>query len=164
MAYPEMLGLFEAGFVSGKCSDVQTRSLSRLTPDVVAAFVTAIKSRTSPLSAIYWHHCHGAPTRVPEGETPFGARQEHFMIDIIATWDCDSRDSTAHRHWAQDLSQALVPMAMKGGYPNMLGPDAYDQIPYAYGSNLTRLQNVKRRFDADGVSTSATALPLDSSA
>jgi FAD/FMN-containing dehydrogenase len=121
--------------------------------------------RTSPFSAIAWHHCHGTPTRVPIGDTPFGIREEHFMVDLVAAWDSDSQsNSAAHWQWVRDLSHAVAPMALAGGYPNMLGPDAHDQIRYAYGSNLPRLQKAKQTFDPDGIFTSATPLPLESEA
>jgi FAD/FMN-containing dehydrogenase len=41
----------------------------------------------------------------------------------------------------------------------MMGPEAHDQIPYAYGSNLQRVQSLKKRFDPDGIFTSAIPLP-----
>ncbi len=156
----EVLDMFESFIVSGRHYTVETRSLPALTPDAVAALITAMENRTSPFSALVWHHCHGAPTRIPIGETPFAARQEHFMIDIVAGWEADSRgDKTLHREWARKVSQALAPMALPGGYPNMMGPEAHDQIPYAYGSNLQRLQSLKKRFDPDGIFTSAIPLP-----
>jgi len=49
-------------------------------------------------------------------------------------------------------------MALPGGYPNMLGPDDSEQIPFAYGSNAERLIAAKKRFDPDDVFSSATPL------
>jgi FAD/FMN-containing dehydrogenase len=158
----EMLAMFEGNFVKGRHYVAETRSLSTLTPEVIKTFIAFMERRTSPYSAIAWHHSHGAPTRVPNGATAFGIRDEHFMIDLVAAWDSDSQESgSVHRQWVRDLSQAVASMALPGGYPNMLGPGAHDQIPYAYGSNLARLQSAKKKFDPDGVFTSATPLPLE---
>ena len=41
----------------------------------------------------------------------------------------------------------------------MLGDDDRDQIAHAYGGNLAKLQEMKRRFDPDGL-FSATPLPM----
>jgi len=49
--------------------------------------------------------------------------------------------------------------ALPGGYANLLGPDAHDQIGPAYGPNTARLREVKRRFDPDNVFSSAIPLP-----
>jgi FAD/FMN-containing dehydrogenase len=43
--------------------------------------------------------------------------------------------------------------------PNLLGPDARQQIDRAFGQNVGRLLDVKRRFDPDNV-FSAISLPL----
>ena len=160
MATGEMLAMFESNFVKGRHYAVETRSLSELTPAVIEQLVAAMENRTSPYSSIAWHHCHGAPTRVPNGVTPFGVRDEHFMLDLVATWDSSSEKSSfLHQQWARDVSQSIAPMALPGGYPNMLGPDAKDQIPYAYGNNAARLLKAKKHFDPAEIFTSATPLP-----
>jgi hypothetical protein len=53
-------------------------------------------------------------------------------------WTSEKK-SQHHRQWAEDLSKTSTPMALPGGYPNMLGPDDSEQIPFAYGSNAERL-------------------------
>ena len=40
-------------------------------------------------------------------------------------------------------------MALPGGYPNMLGPDDSEQIPFAYGSTVERLMVAKKQCDRD---------------
>ena len=41
-------------------------------------------------------------------------------------------------------SDEVNAMALPGGYPNMLGPDDSEQIPFAYGSNAERLMAAMR--------------------
>jgi hypothetical protein len=48
---------------------------------------------------------------------------------------------------------------LPGGYPNLLGPAERGQIDRAFGENVGRLLDVKRRFDRDNV-FSAIPLPL----
>jgi hypothetical protein len=48
--------------------------------------------------------------------------------------------------------------ALPGGYANLLGPDATDQIAHAYGPNTERLLAIKARLDPDRV-FAATPLP-----
>lgn len=67
-----------------------------------------------------------------------------------------------HRQWARTLSRTLVPSSLPGGYASLLGPNDHDQIALAYGSNIGRLRALKRRFDPDGLFTSAAPLPEDS--
>jgi hypothetical protein len=160
MTFVDMLGMFDAHAMTGRHYSVRTRWLADLTPDVIATLVAAGSTRTSPISVIALHHFHGAATRVPLDATAFGLRREHFLVEIVAAWEPDiGGNSVLHRQWARNLSDALAPSALPGGYPNMLGPDDHDQIAMAFGSNVARLQYLKRRFDPDGVFTSAISLP-----
>ena len=84
------------------------------------------------------------------------------MAEIIAAWDPTAEDDGEnHREWA---SERLAPHALPGGYPNMLGPDDYEQTVHVYSANAGRLLQLKRLFDPQGVFTSAISLPLQRAA
>jgi FAD/FMN-containing dehydrogenase len=160
MNYGEWLGMFAAAAPVGRYYAAQSRSLAWLTPEVIPTLVAGGQRRSSPFSAIILHDFRGAGTRVPLAAIAFGLRREHFMVEIIAGWEGSGEDDgQSHRQWARTLSENLAPHALPGGYPNMLGPDEHEQTAQAYGSNLGRLQRVKRIFDPDGVFTSAISLP-----
>src|SRR6266851_489771 len=159
MKFQDLFALFDAQLVEGRHYFLRTRSLAALRPEVVSEFIAAGNARTSSHTVIFWHHFRGRATRIPVGATSFGIRAEHFMVDVICCWDPTSeKKSQHHRQWAEDLSKTLAPMALPGGYPNMLGPDDSEQIPFAYGSNAERLIAAKKRFDQDDVFSSATPL------
>ena len=158
----DTFGIFGTHAAKGCHYAVRTRWLSKLTPDAISALVSAGTNRTSPFSAIVLHHFHGAPCRVPLGETAFGLRREHFLVIAVAAWELGLEDNGAiHRQWARTLSRTLVPSSLPGGYPSLLGPNDHDQIASAYGSNIGRLMALKRRFDPDGLFTSTIPLPGD---
>jgi FAD/FMN-containing dehydrogenase len=160
MTCTDMLAMFDAHVVNGRHYALQTRWVPELTPNVISALIAGGGNRSSPFSAIVLHHFHGAATRVPLDATAFGVRREHLLVEFIAAWEPDASDNGAvHRRWAETLSQTLAPAALPGGYANLLGPDRHDQIALAYGRNITRLQELKRRFDPAGIFTSAIALP-----
>jgi hypothetical protein len=161
MAYTEMLAPTDARIAEadGCHWEVRTLSLPALTPGAIDAILTAVARKTSPHSMVNWHHFHGATTRIPAEAIAFGLRQEHFMVEIIACWEPDGSNGTAHRQWAQDLWESLAPFALPGGYANLLGPEDREQAKDAYGSNGARQRSLKRRFDPDGVFASAIPLP-----
>ena len=77
-----------------------------------------------------------------------------------AAWEPESEgEAPRHRQWAKNLSRALERDSIPGGYVKPLAPDAYEQIDSAYGCNALRLRRLKKRFDPDGVFSSALALP-----
>jgi FAD/FMN-containing dehydrogenase len=160
MTYQELTQSFDARITNDKHYAVETRWIPSLDSQTIAALITGGGSRTSPFSSVILQHFRGMATQIPPGSTAFGLRREHFMVEIIACWDpADGNKGSVHRRWAGDLSQALAPMSLPGGYPNLLASHAQDQIAHAYGDNLEKLQAVKRRFDPDDV-FSSTPLPL----
>jgi hypothetical protein len=107
--------------------ELRTRWLPELTPGAIGAIVEAVARKTSPHSAVAWHHFHRAATRIAPDAAAFGLRGEHFMVEIIAGWQPDGDDRAMHRQWARDLRQSLAPFALPGGYANLLGPDDREQ-------------------------------------
>jgi FAD/FMN-containing dehydrogenase len=162
MAYADLVAMFNAHITDGRHHVMHTRWLPKLTTKAITALCAAGSARTSPLSVIALHHFHGAAARVRADATAFGLRQDHFLVEILASWEPNPEDDGAsHRLWAQNLSETLAPVALPGGYANLLGPDEREQIASAYGDNLARLQDAKRRFDPDNI-FAAQPLPTGS--
>jgi hypothetical protein len=165
ITYLDWLNMFAAGAPVGRHYAGQTRSLARLTPQAISTLLAGGQRRSSPFSGIIVHDFRGAATRIPLAATAFGLRQEHYLIEIIAAWEpTTADDGENHREWARTLSKNLAPHALPGGYPNMLGLDDHAQTAHAYGANTGRLQQLKQRFDPDGVFSSAISLPLQRAA
>jgi FAD/FMN-containing dehydrogenase len=160
MSYQDLTHSFDTRVVNGRHYALQTRSVPELTSNVISSIIKAGSNMSSPFSTIILQHFRGKATQTPLDATAFGLRRDHFLVEIIAAWEpVVGHDGTDHRSWAQDLSKALAPFSLPGGYPSMLGEDDRDQIAHAYGTNLAKLQDTKRRFDPDGL-FSATPLPM----
>jgi FAD/FMN-containing dehydrogenase len=140
----------------GRHYELRTVNVAGLSPDVVAALVEAGSSRTSAASAVSVHHCHGASTRVDVTDTAFGIRAPHFMVEIIGAWE--TGDGAEHQQWAHSLYEKLMPHALPGGYPNLIGPAQRGQANAAYGPNSDRLLAAKERWDGANI-FAATPLP-----
>jgi hypothetical protein len=159
--YADLLAPIDAWVeaVAGYRFETRTRWLPALTAGAADAIIAAKARAPSPVCAVFWHHFHGAATRLAPDSVAFGLRREHLMVEIVAGWQPDGDDGAAHRQWARDLWQSLAPFALPGGYANLLGPDDREQAAQAYGGNAARLRALKRRFDPDGVFSSAIPLP-----
>jgi FAD/FMN-containing dehydrogenase len=159
--YSDLLAQFDAWVEAAEgCHwEIRTRWLPALTEGAADEIIAAKARAASPYSAIFWHHFHGATTRIAPDGAAFGLRREHLTVEIVAGWNPDGDDGAAHRRWAEDLWRSLAPFALPGGYANLLGPDDREQGAAAYGGNAARLRALKRRFDPDGVFASAIPLP-----
>jgi FAD/FMN-containing dehydrogenase len=160
MNYAEVASLLDDRIVNGRDHFIRTQWFADLTPEMISILVKGGAERTSPLTFLGLQHLHGAATRIAPDATAFGMRRNHFMLDIFAEWEPTSKvEGHVHREWASGLSRVLAPFALPGGYANFLTPDEHEQVSAAYGSNASRLREVKRRFDPDDVFSSAIPLP-----
>jgi FAD/FMN-containing dehydrogenase len=158
LEYGDLLRLADEKFGrDGRHYAIRTRNLAAMTAETLAAVLAAGSARTSPHSAVNLHHFHGVAARVPLTATAFGIRREHFMTEIIASWQPDG-DDTRHRSWADDAADRLLPHALPGGYPNLLTAAYPEQVAHAYGPNAARLIALKDTYDPGRVFT-ATPLP-----
>ena len=141
-------------------SMVQTRCLNTLEDDAISILIEAFESRTSRFSSVMLHHFHGAGSRVAPDATAFGMRTAHFTALIHASWEQDGdADSDRHRALGEDLCSRLAPLALPGGYANLLGANSREQAEAAYGGNACRLRELKLKYDPSNTFSSAIPLP-----
>ena len=157
MLASDLLSLTDGKLAQGLGYEVATRWFRTLTAEPIDMLLAAFEARTSPLSSIIVHHCHGAATQVAADATAFGMRDPHFTALIYAAWEPPLADAELHRIWARSLDAELAPTSLPGGYANLLPDRASDRIAHAYGPNASRLARIKNRFDPRGV---LRAIPL----
>jgi hypothetical protein len=154
MPYEQSLAMFDAGLIDGNHYYLRTHWLAELDERAAAALTAAATGVTSPFSALAMHHFHGAATDVTRTGTAFGLRERHLLVEVIAAWP-PTDHAAKHREWADHTWCSLLPDALPGGYPNLLGPDEHDRVRDSYGPNYQRLLRAKRRYDPDNVFASA---------
>ena len=66
-------------------------------------------------------------------------------MNLHARWE-DKKDDEACIAWARNLFKATEPHATGGVYVNFI-PDDEERVPNAYGENLARLKELKKKFD-----------------
>jgi FAD/FMN-containing dehydrogenase len=156
----DMLAEYDRYITPGLGWALRTLSIAELTPEIAAILARAGKARSSPRSAINMHALRGAAARVRPDATAFGLRQPHLMLEIIAAWEpTGEEDAARHRAWADQLAEELTPLALPGGYANLLGPTHQTQADHAYGPNTSRLRTLKQRLDPTAAFTSTIPLP-----
>ena len=142
-----LLSLTDGKLTQGRGYAVGTRWFRQLSSGTIEALIAGFDNRTSPLSSIVVHHCHGSATHVPSAATAFGMREPHFTALIYAAWESFSDDAADHREWVRMLDKALMPTALPGGYANLLSDTAAQQVTYAFGPNAARLAQIKAHYD-----------------
>ena len=126
----------------------------------IDACIGAMEMAVSAGCAIITHEFKGAAARVPVEATAFGLREDHVLVEILASFvdAADALEEERHRRWTRSALQAFDPIALPGGYPNLLVGDA-ERVSRSYGPNASRLVSAKQRYDPAGVFSSAIPLP-----
>jgi len=129
---------------------------------VAQRMVEALASRPSPLCYLHLLHGGGAIGRIASDATAFGCRDWHFACVITGVWS-RGQDGTdiarAAINWVYSVAIDLLPIS-SGAYGADLGPDPRDAVlaARAFGSNLSRLSQLKHSLDPQNVL--AHACPL----
>ncbi|WP_250036556.1 FAD-binding oxidoreductase [Paractinoplanes maris] len=157
MPYAAAVRMFDAATVEGNHYLLRSRWLAAVSPLAAEALTDAAHRVTSPFSALVVNHFHGAAAKADPAGSAFAHRVPHHPIEIIAAWS-PGEPVDRHRAWADSVAEALDPVALPGGYPNLLGPDDDRRARDSFGANLSRLLDLKRRYDPDGVFSAIPAL------
>ncbi|MFD9568635.1 FAD-binding oxidoreductase [Streptomyces sp. NPDC059982] len=95
--------------------------------------------------------CGGALNRVPAAATAFVHRDSAFLAQYLVYWPPSAPDPEVarHRSWLDGLWRDLRPWAGGSAYQNYADPGLPGWRGAYYGSNLPRLEAVRRTYDPD---------------
>ena len=151
MPYEQANQLLDGAFPKGALNYWKSSFLTTLSDAAIETMVEQFRACPAPLGSILLEHFHGAVTRVNVADTAFPHRQTGYNLVIIAEW-LDAAQSAECIAWARDTYDAMRPFMASGRYVNYLGDDeANESVTNAYGPNLARLREIKRRYDPTNV-------------
>jgi FAD/FMN-containing dehydrogenase len=105
----------------------------------------------SPETAIVIIPGGGAPSRIDEEATAFGARNAPFNIHYLAAWR-DPADNPRNIARVKAIAASMKPWATGRAYLNFLSDNDEDRLAESFGAKkLTRLRAIKRVWDPDNV-------------
>lgn len=95
------------------------------------------------------------------GDTAFVHRNSLWLSSIELYWTKNTSDAVLHENlaWLDAYYETIVPIAKGGAYQNFIDPSLVDWKTAYHGSNLERLEAIKRRVDPTGLFAFAEAIP-----
>ncbi len=150
--YAVLNGMLDGGFQAGAHNYWKSVFQPQLDDAAIDALVSAYEKCPVPTSALLLENFHGAASRVPVDATAYALRDRGFNTLIAGQW-MDRSQEGATTAWVRDTFATLEPFAGPRRYMNYMGDDedANAAATAAYGPNLARLRQLKRRYDPDNV-------------
>jgi len=132
----------------------------------VAAFTGAVETfqREFPGlgGALVFDSYGGAINAVAPSATAFVHRDALCQLEMSGTWGAGSSAATiaAVQSWLAHTARSLAPFTNGQAYQNYIDPTLVDWQQAYYGSNLPRLERVKRVYDPDDVFAFPQSIPV----
>jgi FAD/FMN-containing dehydrogenase len=146
---------FDAFFPKGQLASYwKSIYLNELTDDLIDLIVRHAAQRPSPLTLVHVPMLGGAMSRMAPTATAFGDRSVPFMLSVDGNW-VDLADTADNVAWVREVIGQVEGFSVAGGtYLNFSGQEetaAAELVRAAYGENLQRLAEVKKRYDPDNL-------------
>ena len=124
-------------------------ALEPLPAAAIATLVDHLRAAPFASDLVGFFPLGGAVAAIDPGATAFPHRHAHFDMQYQAYW-WDDTATQASLAWIRDLRAAMAPYTT-GAYVNYVDADLPDWERAYYGTNLPRLEQVKKDYDPDDV-------------
>ena len=148
MSYIALQTSFDQGAPKGMRYYWKAHYIDHLSDEAIDVFVNNTKDIPGPLSVIGFEPFGGAINRVAESATAFPQRSASYILGIWSGW-IEPQDDEINLNWTREFYNKMTPFASGGVYSNYLDNDDGDKIKASFGSNYSRLQNIKNKYDPD---------------
>jgi FAD/FMN-containing dehydrogenase len=128
----------------------KSHNFTQLSDGALNSMIEFAGKLPTPQCEIFVGLIAGAPNRVPPGAMAYGYRDANFVLNVHGRWE-QAQDDQRCMNWARDFFQASAPYASGGAYVNFMTAEEGDRVAAAYGSNYSRLVEIKRRYDPENV-------------
>jgi FAD/FMN-containing dehydrogenase len=141
---------FDPLLTSGARNYWKSHDFTDLSDGAIKAILGAVRALPSPECEVFIAHVGGAMARVAANATAWPNRDAHFIMNAHTRWRDKAQDAACVA-WARQLFEATAPFASGSVYVNFMPDDENDRVEKAYGTNYSRLAEIKRRYDPDNL-------------
>ena len=149
--YAQLQTLLDGTQPKGRRYYWKSEYLARIEPQLCEKFIAHAAKIRSPHSAMILFQIGGALNRLEDEHSPVGNRDARYVLNIGGAWE-QAADDAANIAWAREAWNDLRVFSTGGTYINFLTQDeGPERIEAALGKNLSRLAEVKSRWDPENV-------------
>lgn len=152
--YATLQSSFDAGAPDGGRYYWKAQYLNELTDEAIEILVEEVDPLPGAFSNVFIEPLGGAVSKVDPAATAFPHRGVRFGLGISSGWE-DASDDESGIAWTRALHEKMRPHASAAVYSNYVDSDDADRVKASYGSNLSRLQEIKAEYDPENLFSSA---------
>ncbi len=146
MPFPVLQSLFDALYVPGLQWYWKADFLDHLSEEAIAQHIKHGARLPTMHSTMHLYPVNGALHRVGEQATAFHYRKSRFA-EVIVGVDPDPANKDKISDWAKEYWDAVHPYSAGGAYVNFMMEEGAAQVEATYGTNYTRLREIKAKYD-----------------
>ncbi|MBK7325822.1 MAG: FAD-binding oxidoreductase [Propionivibrio sp.] len=149
--YTQLQALLDGTQPKGRRYYWKSEYLAQIDAGLCEKFIAHSAKIRSPHSAMILFQIGGALNRLEDEHSPVGNRDARYVLNISGAWEQATDDDT-NIAWARAAWNDLKAFSTGGTYINFLTQDeGAERIEAALGNNLSRLAEVKLRWDPENV-------------
>ena len=150
--YTEQQSLVDATQPDGMHNYWKSDWAAELSDGLLTAMRDLSLENPIPMGQIGFLHVGGALNERAPDDGAVGNRDARFALGALGMWAPNDPAEERYRTWIRQAWSAFRPFSTGGAYVNFLTEDeGEDRVRDAYGANLTRLTQVKRRYDPENL-------------
>ena len=150
MPYLQLQTMFDGGSGPGQRAYWRSNFMQQLSDEAIETFAgLADAGLAGAGTGMFIEHLGGAIARIGDHETAFSNRSANYNATILGSWP-DAADDAANIAWTRAAGDKLKAFATGAGYVNyMTGDEGGERVRSTYETNLTRLREIKRKYDPE---------------
>ncbi len=150
--YVEQQSMLDATQPKGMHYYWKSEFLSRLSDDLLGAYMEHAAAIESPMSQLVLFQLGGAVADPEPGTTAFGNRDAAYVANVAGAWPPGTPDADRYREWVRTAWRAIRPCSTGSNYVNFQTADeGEDRTREAYRDSLDRLARVKAVYDPENL-------------
>jgi FAD/FMN-containing dehydrogenase len=148
MPFVQWQQIFDPLLTPGARNYWKTHSFKELSDGLFDVLIEYAGKLPSPQCEIFIGQLGGVSNNIPVDATAYGPRDARFVANVHGRW-IDSTQDEVCIAWARAFFKASACYASTGAYVNFMTEEEGDRVESAYGSNYTRLRQIKKQYDPD---------------
>jgi len=146
MPFPALNSMFDVYYPSGLQWYWRADFINDIPDEAVTEHVKFGEALPTPHSTMHLYPIFGKAHEVGGNDTPWAYRDANWSQVIVGV-DPDPANKEKITKWTKDYYDAIHPHSAGGAYVNFMMDEGQDRVKASYGSNFSRLVEIKKKYD-----------------